>query len=102
MKRVQRNNQQQMGMGPNAAGVYIGARAKRQETQKKKRRNPLKDARYVDYLDVKFLDRFINDQGKVLPRRITGATAYQQRLIAQAIKYARHLALVSFVEYDVQ
>lgn len=91
-------------MGANASGVYIGARNKRQETQQraKKRRNPLRDSRYVDYMDVKFLDRYINDQGKILPRRITGATAYQQRLIAQAIKYARHLALVSFVEYDVQ
>ncbi len=83
--------------------MYIGAR-KRQDVQQKtrKRRNPLRESRYVDYLDTKFLDRFINDQGKILPRRITGATAYQQRLIAQAIKYARHLALVSFVEYDVQ
>jgi small subunit ribosomal protein S18 len=98
MKKSQRN---QPTTGPNA--VYIGAR-KRQDVQQKtrKRRNPLRESRYVDYLDTKFLDRFINDQGKILPRRITGATAYQQRLIAQAIKYARHLALVSFVEYDVQ
>jgi small subunit ribosomal protein S18 len=87
--------------GPNA--VYIGAR-KRQDVQQKtkKRRNPLRDSRHVDYLDIKFLDRYINDQGKVLPRRITGATAFQQRLIARAIKHSRHLALVPFVEYDVQ
>jgi small subunit ribosomal protein S18 len=94
-----RNNQQQNN-GPSA--VYVGARAKRQEPQqKRKRRNPLKDARYVDYLDVKLLDRFINDQGKILPRRITGANAHQQRLLANAIKHARHLALITFVEQDV-
>jgi small subunit ribosomal protein S18 len=87
-------------VGPNA--VYIGARKRQDQQKAKKRRNALRDSRYVDYLDIKFLDRYINDQGKILPRRITGATAFQQRLIAQAIKHARHLALVRFVEYDVQ
>ena len=96
-----RNQSNNSNFGANA--VYVGERAnKRQEQQKtRKRRNPLKQARYVDYLDTKALDRYINDQGKILPRRITGATGHQQRLIAQAIKYARHLALVTFVEQDV-
>jgi small subunit ribosomal protein S18 len=69
--------------------------------QVKKKPNPMKKSRTVDYLDSKFLGRFTNDQGKILPRRITGVNAYQQRQIARAIKYARHLALVPFVAQDV-
>jgi len=67
----------------------------------KKKNNPLKTSRVVDYLNPKFLQRFTNDQGKILPRRITGVTAYQQRQINKAIKYARHLALVPFVAQDI-
>ena len=67
----------------------------------KKKPNPLKDQKVVDYLDPKFLQRFTNDQGKVLPRRITGVSAYQQRRIVKAVKYARHLALIPFVAQDV-
>lgn len=67
----------------------------------RKKPNPLKDAKVVDYLDVKLLQKFTNDQGKILPRRITGVTAYQQRQIAKAIKYARHLALMPFVAQDI-
>jgi small subunit ribosomal protein S18 len=67
----------------------------------KKKNNPLKKSRIIDYLNPKFLSRFTNDQGKVLPRRITGVSAYQQRRIARAIKYARHLALVPFVAQDI-
>lgn len=67
----------------------------------KRKPNPLKDTKTIDYLDGKFLTRFTNDQGKILPRRITGVTAYQQRRIAQAIKFARHLALLPFVAQDI-
>ncbi len=67
----------------------------------KKKPNPLKESKVIDYLDSKFLNRFINDQGKILPKRITGVNAYQQRQIARAIKYARHLALVPFVAQDI-
>lgn len=67
----------------------------------KKKQNPLKEQRHVDYLDAKYLSRFTNDQGKILPKRITGVTAFQQRRIAQAVKYARHLALMPFVAQDV-
>ncbi|MBI5325761.1 MAG: 30S ribosomal protein S18 [Ignavibacteriae bacterium] len=67
----------------------------------KKKNNPLKTSKVIDYLDSKFLSRFTNDQGKILPRRITGANAYQQRELARAIKYSRHLALIPFVAQDV-
>jgi small subunit ribosomal protein S18 len=67
----------------------------------KKRSNPIKGQKVVDYLDVKFINRFINDQGKILPARITGVSAYQQRRIKKAVKYARHLALIPFVGQDL-
>ncbi len=67
----------------------------------KKKPNPMKDSKVVDYLDGKFLQRFTNDQGKILPRRITGVTAYQQRQVATAIKHSRHLALMPFVANDI-
>ena len=67
----------------------------------KKKQNPLKQSKVIDYLDAKFLSRFTNDQGKILPRRITGANAYQQRELARAIKYSRHLALIPFVAQDI-
>lgn len=99
--RSNRNNNNQQNQSTSPFGVYVGAR-KRQDQRNKKKRNPLgKEARYVDYLDTKTLQRFINDQGKILPRRITGVTAFQQRLITRAVKYARHLALVPFVANDV-
>lgn len=67
----------------------------------KKKINPLKKSKVVDYMDPKFLNRFINDQGKILPKRITGVNAYQQREVAKAIKHARHLALMPFVAQDI-
>jgi small subunit ribosomal protein S18 len=95
---------QQSANSNNNSTVYVGARAKRQDMAQrpKKRRNILgSEARYVDYMDIKLLDRFINDQGKILPRRITGLTAFQQRLVTRAVKYARHLAMMTFVEQDM-
>jgi small subunit ribosomal protein S18 len=53
---------------------------------------------YVDYKDVRLLRKFMTDRGKITPRRITGATAKQQRMIAAAVKRARVLALVPFVK----
>ncbi len=50
----------------------------------------------VDYKDPKLLRSFLSETGKILPRRITGNTAKQQREIALAIKRARHLALLPF------
>lgn len=55
------------------------------------------DAPAIDYKDVKLLQRFISERGKIVPRRITAVTAKEQRALAQAIKRARHLALLPFV-----
>jgi|DewCreStandDraft_5_1066085.scaffolds.fasta_scaffold01559_20 small subunit ribosomal protein S18 len=53
---------------------------------------------YIDWKDVKFLEQFIPERGKIMPRRISGVTAMQQRKIARAIKRARIMALLPFVK----
>jgi SSU ribosomal protein S18P len=53
--------------------------------------------RYIDYKDPEFLKRFLNEQGKILPRRITGNSIKFQRKIAQAVKKARQMALLPYV-----
>lgn len=52
---------------------------------------------YVDWKDVDFLRRFIPERGKIMPRRISGITAKDQRRVARAIKRARSMALIPFV-----
>ncbi len=52
---------------------------------------------YVDWKDVDYLRRFIPERGKILPRRISGVTAKDQRRISKAIKRARTMALLPFV-----
>ncbi|RYD52804.1 MAG: 30S ribosomal protein S18 [Sphingobacteriales bacterium] len=53
--------------------------------------------KYVDYKDAEFLKKFLNEQGKMLPRRITGNSLKFQRKVAQAIKKARQLALLPYL-----
>ncbi len=53
--------------------------------------------KYVDYKDAEFLKKFLNEQGKILPRRITGTSLKFQRKVSQAIKRARSLALLPYV-----
>ena len=50
--------------------------------------------KYIDYKDANFLMKFLNEQGKVLPRRITGTSLKYQRKVAQAVKKARQMALL--------
>jgi small subunit ribosomal protein S18 len=56
--------------------------------------------RYIDYKDINTLAQFITERGKIVPRRITGVSAYHQRQLAQAIKRARHMALLPFVAQE--
>lgn len=53
--------------------------------------------KYIDYKDSDFLLQFVNEQGKILPRRITGNSLKYQKKVAVAIKRARHLALLPYV-----
>lgn len=68
------------------------------EQQKKKycrfKKNGIK---YIDYKDANFLLKFVNEQGKILPRRITGTSIKYQKKVAQAVKRARHIALLPYV-----
>ena len=54
---------------------------------------------YIDYKDVKLLQAFIAENGKVMPRRLTGVTAWQQRKLTEAIKRARNLALLPYTKF---
>ena len=68
------------------------------ETQRKKYcRFKKLGIKYIDYKDADFLLKFVNEQGKILPRRITGTSLKFQRRVAQAVKRARHLALLPYV-----
>lgn len=53
--------------------------------------------KYIDYKDADFLLKFVNEQGKILPRRITGTSAKFQNKVNKAIKRARHIALLPYV-----
>jgi small subunit ribosomal protein S18 len=53
--------------------------------------------KYIDYKDQEFLLQFVNEQGKLLPRRITGNSLKYQKLVAVAVKRARHLAILPYV-----
>jgi small subunit ribosomal protein S18 len=53
--------------------------------------------RYIDYKDAEFLKRFLNEQGKMLPRRISGNSLKYQRKVSQAIKKARQMAILPYV-----
>ena len=53
--------------------------------------------KYVDYKDPDFLMRFLNEQGKLLPRRITGNSLKYQRKVGQAVKRARQIGLLPYV-----
>ncbi len=52
----------------------------------------------IDYKDLGLLRKFVSDRGKILPRRITGTNAKYQRMLAQAIKRARFLALLPYAD----
>lgn len=52
----------------------------------------------VDYKDVKLLKKFVNDQGKIMPRRVTGTGAKMHRKVVSAIKRSRIIGLMPFVD----
>jgi len=65
---------------------------------------PFKSAgvEYIDYKDTETLKQYVNEQGKMLPRRITGVSAKFQRQLTVAIKRARHMSLLPFVAENVK
>ena len=77
---------------PSLEGIFV----------KKRKQCPFTAAgvRYIDYKDINTLYQFITERGKIIPRRITGVSSYHQRELAQAIKRARHVALLPFVAQE--
>lgn len=57
---------------------------------------------YIDYKNIEVLKRFTNDQGKILPRRVTGNSARFQRQLTTAVKRARFMALLPFVAENLR
>ena len=52
----------------------------------------------VDYKDINIISKYINDNGKISPRRFTGTCAKHQRHVAEQVKLARHMAFIPFVK----
>ena len=52
----------------------------------------------VDYKDVNIIQKYISENGKILPRRVTGTCAKHQRHVAEQVKLARHMAFIPFVK----
>lgn len=86
----------------------ISAKAKSKVRAKKSRKKKKKVLRakvcrltvdrvvYIDYKDVAMLKHYITERGKIIPRRITGASAKHQRMLTRAIKLARQIALLPY------
>ena len=62
--------------------------------------SPLSTEEVIDYKDVELLSKFLTEQGKILPRRMTGLTTKQQTRLTKAVKRARMISLLPFVNRD--
>lgn len=82
---------------PKANEIKYLTAIKTDKRQKKYCRFKKYGIKYIDYKDVEFLKKFLNEQGKMLPRRITGNSLKYQRKVSDAIKKARQMALLPFV-----
>ena len=63
----------------------------------RQRTSQINEGEIINYKNVDLLRRFITEQGKILPRRLTGVTAKQQRQLARAVKQARILGFLQFL-----
>lgn len=88
------------GAARRSAGGTTGRSASNRRVGRRKKRCPLLEAKidYIDYKDVKLLERFIGENKRILPRRLTGVSPTMQRRLARAIKRAKHLALLPYVQ----
>ena len=67
----------------------------------RRRLYPLKTNEVIDYKDVELLSKFLTEQGKILPRRATGLTTKQQSRLTKAVKKARIIALLPFINREI-
>jgi small subunit ribosomal protein S18 len=86
-----------------SAKAKAKVRAKKAKRKKKKKSLRQKICRltvdrvvYIDYKDVAMLKHYVTERGKIIPRRITGASAKHQRMLTRAIKLARQIALLPY------
>jgi small subunit ribosomal protein S18 len=84
-------------MPPNREDIKFLSNPKIGQNRKKYCRFRRFGIRHIDYKDANFLLQFVNEQGKILPRRITGNSLKYQRKVAEAVKRARQLALLPYV-----
>lgn len=92
------SNIQQQAKGKNEGEIrYLTPLNIDNNTVKKYCRFKKYGIKYIDYKDPDFLLKFVNEQGKLLPRRITGTSLKYQRRVSVAVKRARHLALMPYV-----
>jgi len=77
--------------------TLINEPVNRNDNKKKYCRFKKNGIKYIDYKDANFLLKFVNEQGKILPRRITGTSAKYQRKVTQAVKRARHIGILPYV-----
>jgi small subunit ribosomal protein S18 len=75
---------------------YVTA-PKVEDNRKKYCRFKKNGIKYIDYKDANFLMKFVNDKGKILPRRLTGTSFKFQSKVAQAVKRARHIGLLPYL-----
>jgi len=66
----------------------------------RKRLSRIPTSQEIDYKDLELLHKFVTERGKMLPRRITGLTAHQQRELTREVKKARLLALLPFINVE--
>jgi small subunit ribosomal protein S18 len=62
--------------------------------------SPLQLGEVIDYKDVELLSKFLTEQGKILPRRVTGLTTKQQTKLTKAVKKARVVSLLPFINRE--
>ena len=86
------------GGGAGAGGAGGGAGGARRPFFRRRKTCPFSgpNAPKIDYMDVKLLQRFLSERGKIVPRRISGLSAKQQRQLTQAINLARKVALLPY------
>jgi len=75
-----------------------GARVRRKKTCWFTENN----VQFIDYKDEKILRRFVSERGKIIPRRISGTSAKYQRMLNQAVKRARQMAILPFVADSIR
>jgi len=91
-------------MRPRPSGPRRARRDRAGQAARRRRTCRFCDAKevYIDFKDEKRLQRFVTEQGKIIPKRITGTCAKHQRQLVTAIKRARHLALLPFVSDTIR